>query len=326
MKRKILGTFFSLLSATLIAGSASAANIAWVSFHNPDGTPSAGAAAEGYTQAPDIGYTNVLTAAGHTVTRFTGVNNINDGSAASIALREGLNAPGIDLVIISRSNDSGLFQTAAEATVWNTDITKKMIHMGGYALRQSRLGFVGSEVIPDTLAAVKLVANAPTHPIFAGVALDGSNTMVNDYTTGIIVLDNATNPMTAQRGVSMNELPIDAVGTGGTLIASLPAGAPGGAPTGAGNLFIAEWLAGTSISKDTGAQTFSRHRMVFLSGSREQAANGSSQQAGMYDLTATGETMFLNAVAYMAAVPEPATPTLVMFALAGLGLVRRRTA
>jgi hypothetical protein len=88
--------------------------------------------------------------------------------------------------------------------------------------------------------------------------------------------------------------PIDAAGAGGTLIATVGAG---GGPL--GNLVIAEWAAGTTITKDTGPQTLIKPRMVFLSGSREQASGGSSQMAGIFDLTADGTQMFKNAVNYL---------------------------
>ncbi len=241
--------------------------------------------------APDVGYTDLLTTAGHNVTRFVTVNDVN----ANTTLINQLNAPEIDLVMISRSVDSAHYQTAAEATTWNNTITKPMMILGGYVLRQSRLGYVGNETIPDTTGPVKLTTTTPGHPIFAGIALDGSNTMVNDYSTAVPILNTVQNPNTVQRGISVNQLPIDNNGAGGTLLASLSVPIDAG-----GNLVIAEWASGTSITKDTGAQPLSNTRMAFLTGSREQGANGTSQQSGMFDLAPDGQTMFLNAVAYLA--------------------------
>ncbi|MBK7998505.1 MAG: hypothetical protein IPK15_07260 [Verrucomicrobia bacterium] len=48
---------------------ADAANIMFVSFHSGDNTPSAAAVTAGFTQAPDVGYTQLLQNNGHTVTR-----------------------------------------------------------------------------------------------------------------------------------------------------------------------------------------------------------------------------------------------------------------
>ena len=58
------------LVMTVLALPASAAKIGWVSFHGADNTPTAAAATAGFTAAPDKGYTDLLTSAGHQVTRF----------------------------------------------------------------------------------------------------------------------------------------------------------------------------------------------------------------------------------------------------------------
>jgi hypothetical protein len=122
-----------------------------------------------------------------------------------------------------------------------------------------------------------------------------------------VVVNNAVLSNVTQRGISVNGLamPIDASGAGGTLLATV---APGGSQ--AGNLVVAEWAPGTTITKDTGAQSLINTRMVFLSGSREHAAAApittSSQVAGIFDLAPAGQTLFRNAVAYLTdGVPTP---------------------
>jgi hypothetical protein len=62
-------------------------------------------------------------------------------------------------------------------------------------------------------------------------------------------------------------------------------------------------------------------RMAFLTGSRE-ADGVSSQTAGIYDLTADGGQMLLNAVNYMA-VPEPSAAVLIVLGIVGLVMRRR---
>jgi hypothetical protein len=84
----------------MLGRDASAASIAWVSFHAADNMPSAAAVTAGFTDAPDKGYTDVLQAAGHTVTRFVTTDN---------APPAGLDAH--DVIIISRSVPSGHYQT-----------------------------------------------------------------------------------------------------------------------------------------------------------------------------------------------------------------------
>jgi hypothetical protein len=213
-----------------------------------------------------------------------------------------------DLVIISRSVPSGDYETDPETAAWN-GITAPMIITGGYVLRNNRLGFTTGTTIPDTAGPVNLMVNNPSHPIFAGVTLDAGNTTVNPYA------DIVTFSGSVQRGISVNTNP--AAG-GGTVLATI---GTSGDPA-FGGMAIGEWPAGATTST-TPADTLGGHRLVFLTGSRE-ASGVSSETAGLFDLTADGQRMFLNAVNYMA-VPEPAT-----YVLAGLGFLlvlgwRRRT-
>jgi uncharacterized protein (TIGR03382 family) len=310
MKWNNIGAIASL-SALVFAGSASAANIAFVSFHNSN---TASAAAQGVlgagADAPDKGYTDLLTANGHTVTRILTADNLDTSTLNSF-----------DLVIVGRSVNSAHYQQAPEPANWHSVLTKPAIFMGGYTLRNVRLGYTTGGTIPDTGGAgnptgeIKLEALQPGHPIFAGVTLDGSNIMVNNYTTPLPTVGVAPATPSLQRGISVNTDPLIA---GGTVLAKVATvGDPANSGTG---MIIGSFPAGTLMG--TG-QTLSAPRLVFLSGTRE--ANGhSSETAGFFDLTADGQRLFLNAVAHMASVPEPATPTLAVMAMAGLGLFRRR--
>jgi hypothetical protein len=268
--------------------SSQAANIVWVSFHSAqDGSPSAAAAATNFVQAPDIGYTSLLAANGHTVTRFGTKNDPTPADAAFLN--------GFDLIIIGRSVDSANYNE--ERSFWNSTITKPVINMSGYTLRNNRLGFTAGATIPDTTATIGLEALVPSHPIFSGVALDGANIMVNSF-AGI-----ATHPSNGitKRGISVNT---DALVGGGTVLGRISAtGVP------ANGMVIGEWQAGATL----GTNVLAGHRLVFLSGSREHAGL-TSQGAGIYDLVGDGPAMFLNAVTYMAVVPEPST-----YALLGIG-------
>lgn len=154
--------------------------------------PSAEAAAAGATQAPDKGYTDLLAAAGHTVTRF-------QNTAAPNAANLNTN---FDLVIISRSAPSTDFNPGAPTAAW-AGITTPIMFLHGYALRNSRAGFTTGATIPDTGGAIKLNVKNPAHPIFAGIALDASSVTVNDYTTGLQVFNGAT-----MNGISVNTDPI----------------------------------------------------------------------------------------------------------------------
>jgi hypothetical protein len=200
------------------------------------------------------------------------------------------------LVIISRCVPSGDYQDPPETLAWNGIKAPTMI-LGGYIIRNSRLGFMNGATIPDTTNSVKLAIKDANHPIFAGITLDANNMMVNNYA------NIATYTNTLQRGISVIT---DPVAGGGTVLATV------GSPDPAfGGMVIGEWQAGATMAV-AAADKLGGHRLVFLTGSRE--ANGlTSEGSGIYDLTDDGAKMFLNAVKYMTtATPIPVTPTLAL--------------
>lgn len=253
-------------------------NIVWVSFHSAEATPTAAAVTAGFTEAPDAAYTRLLADNNYTVTRY-----VTTATPDPAAFAEA------DLVIVGRSVPSGHYQNAG-ATAWNS-IEKPIMVMGGYTIRNSRMGFTTGGTIPDTGGAVRLTVANPAHPVFEGVALDAQNTMVNTFA------DLANFNGTVQRGISVNT---DPLAGGGTLLASIgTAGDPA-----VNGMVIGEWFAGATMGNGT-ADTLAGHRLVFLSGSREH--NGlTSEGAGIYDLSADGATLFLNAVDYMVNYVPPA--------------------
>jgi hypothetical protein len=252
-----------------------AGDIAWVSFHSADDKPSAAAATAGLTNAADIGYTTLLKTNGYTITRI-----VTSGSPNTNLLNK------FRLVIISRSVPSGDYQDAPETAAWN-GLTAPTMILGGYVLRMSRLGFVTGNNIPDTGGPVNLTVTDPTHPIFAGIALDANKTTVNPYADLVTFND------IVQRGISVNS---DPVAEGGMVLATI------GTDTDPafGGAVIAEWKAGATLSNAT-ANKLGGKRLVFLTGSRENTIT--SEAAGIYDLSADGAKMFLNAVKYMIGSP-----------------------
>ena len=250
-------------------------SIAWVSFHPADDSPSQAAADAGFTEAPDVGYTQMLSAAGHTVTRI-----LTTGTPDTSLLSK------FDLVIISRSNPSSNFQ-GANGTRWNS-IEEPIIVVNGYVMRDSRMGYTTGGTMVDTTSTISLTVNDAAHPVFAGIALDDANTMVNPY-ADIVTVDLAGTP-TLQRGISVNT---DPVAGGGTVLAVV---ATADDPT-LGGLVVGEWQAGATMGNGT-ADTLAGHRLVILTGSREQDIT--SEAAGIYDLEPDGAQMLLNAVSYMA--------------------------
>ena len=276
---KIRPVLLCALCTILVTFSSRAANIYFVSFHGSD-APSTAAAGAGLTNAPDKAYTDLLRANGHTVTRVVSVDDLNTNVFATA-----------DLVIISRSVASVHYQQDNETAAWNS-LAKPVMILGGYILRGSRLGFTSGETIPDTTSStVKLKALAPGHPIFNGVALDSNGLMANGYANRVMYTN-------LQQGISVNT---SAVTNGGVVLAVV--GNPLNDPA-VGGMMIAEWLPG-AIMANPGPGTppardiLGGRRLVFLTGSREQSIT--AEAAGMYDLTADGAQMFLNAVTYMTA-------------------------
>ncbi|MCD6338807.1 MAG: hypothetical protein J7M29_05435 [Verrucomicrobia bacterium] len=247
------------------------ARIAWVSFHPADDEPDADAAAAGFTEAPDAGYTRLLEANGYEVTRIL-TSNAPDADL--------LNS--FDLVIISRSAPSSDY-SGEGATAWNS-IQAPMIIVNGYVLRSSRMGFTTGTTMVDTTMPALLQAHIPGHPVFAGIDLGPDNVIGEPYAE--VVSFNGT----VQRGVSVNMNPLAG---GGRVIATMAAE---GDPT-FGGAAIAEWQAGAQMADGAG-DMLAGHRLAFLTGSRE-ASGLTSHGAGIYDLTPLGEQLFLNAVAYM---------------------------
>jgi hypothetical protein len=242
-------------------GGAGAAplNIIFVSFHETDEASADAAAADPpLTEASDKGYTDLLAANGHTVTRWLTRNDPTADDAAS------LNAA--DLIIISRAVASNNYQQEAE--FWNTQITTPVMNLGGYTFRSSRLNWTNGGTMVDSDAPVVLDVADASHPIFAGADL----------------AEPYANFIEGERGVSFNT---DEV-VGGTVLAT----AAGGPVAGGAAIF--EFAAGAEVNN---GNVLAGPRLAFLTGSRELGRT--SQTSGFYDLTASGETMFLNAVNYI---------------------------
>ena len=270
--------------AISVGGPGTGPRIAFVTYHSANGTPSAAATTAGFTRAVDVAYTELLEANGYKVTRV-----LTTGTPDTAFLNA------FDLVMISRSVPSGDYQDTPETAAWN-GVTAPMMILNGYILRNNRLGFTSGGTMPDTLMPVRLEVRAPAHPIFAGISRDAGNITVNPYAE--IVSFNGI----VQRGVSVNN---DPLAGDGTILATI--GTP--EDPAAGGTVIAEWQAGAVLG-NASANALGGKRLVFLTGSRE--SNGlTAHGAGIFDLTADGSKMFLNAVSYMTgAQPPPPAPTI----------------
>lgn len=287
MKKQIV--LLALGALITLVPTAPAANIVWVSDQLLD--PSG--------QLPDQGFINLLTAAGHSVTR----------SLAATPNVATLNAS--NLVILGRSGASGSFDSTGETLVWNSQVTVPLMSTNSYFSRSTRLGwYTGGPTQPDQVSNPLTFTSGAVADYLKGASSGASITEAVTYPAGAIDI----------RGISLiTDVPV----AGSTIIASTTAGAAS-AP------YIVSWPAGTTLGGLSVGQTLGGYRLQFLAGNRESATapdNGIGS-AGYENLTAEGEQMFLRAVALAlnngaVPVPEPGAASLGLLALAGL-LRRRR--
>ncbi|MHC4500734.1 MAG: LamG-like jellyroll fold domain-containing protein, partial [Planctomycetota bacterium] len=224
----------------------------------------------------DQGWIDWLTAEGHTVDVRIDYWNYLDLEPNKV---DELNAA--DLVIISRSVGSGAHDDGNEPTLWNS-VTTPLITMNCFLARSLRWRWMDTTTY--AIGDYIMLVSDTSHPVFDGVTFEGDNM--------VICLDN-----TVGSGTSTFVGGID-VGNG-TLIAQT---------LGPNLAWIAEWSTGVEFYAGSG-QTAGGRRMLFTAGTQEQRAPDPLSAWGAFNLTAEGEQMFRNAIAYMLpAAPEAQGP------------------
>jgi beta-lactam-binding protein with PASTA domain len=182
-----------------------------------------------------------------------------------------------DLIIISRDASSlEHANDATEVTQWNS-IKTPLILLQVFLTQSSRWLWMNSQgSMGQRQAYFTAKAVDTSHPVFTGVNLNAQGQ--------VTWLDQSVYP-----GYSSY---INTTNAGnGHIIAVRPDN---------NYVVIAEWLAGTPFYAGS-TQTPADKRMLFCAGT-EQTPD-TSVGWGVYDLTAEGQKMFLNAVAYMIDVP-----------------------
>jgi hypothetical protein len=180
-----------------------------------------------------------------------------------------------DLVIVSRGATSGGYDEGDEPALWNS-VTSPLITLNCYLTRTNRwlwMDTTATEHADDILMAVDT-----THPVFDGVTFEMGNMVIfldNTVGTGLATFVGSTD-----------------VGNG-TLIAQRLS---------ADQAWIAEWAAGVEYFAGSG-QIAGGPRMLFVAGTQE---GDQLNPQGAWNLTAEGEIMFRNAIAYM--LPEAEEP------------------
>jgi len=275
LKKLILS---SLVVALCLFSSARAINIVWVSDQYDelaDGVPD------------DAGFVELLEANGYTVDNTPG-SAFGNGYWRTMDADKVATLNAADLVIYSRSSNSGDYDDDNEIAQWNS-VTAPLILMSPYLSRSSRWLWFDNTTLTGDGGTPNLEAVDPAHPLFYGMALDARNQVeIYDQSvgTGTVSFYGSTD-----------------VGNG-TLIAKVP---------GEDRTMIAEWPAGIEYHAGAG-QIAGGRRLLLCMGTREGVGYG----RGEYNLNSEGEILLLNAVRYMlgtlqrlkASSPEPKDGTL----------------
>ncbi len=223
----------------------------------------------------DQGLIDWLVAQGHTVdVQRNYWTELDDAKLAA------LNAA--DLVIVSRTSNSGNYDDGDEPTQWNS-VTTPMIQMSAYLVRNSRWKWMDSGTATNNTTDTIMEVLEPDHAVFAGVTLTSADP--NDPNAPA----NLVQAIDPNVGTGITSF-IDTLDAGnGTLLAIAPT---------AGMAWIAEWDKGVEFYDGAG-QFAGGPRMFFAGGTQE---SGETPQ-GAWNFTADGEIMFGNAVNYMLSIP-----------------------
>ena len=177
-----------------------------------------------------------------------------------------------DLIIVSRTCNSTLYDEGNEPTQWNS-ATTPLVLMQALIARSNRWKWINSSSANSMGGAPALEVVQPDHPIFANVTLGAGNK--------VQVVDPAIG--------SGNTSSINANNVGnGTLLAK---------EEGKELPWIAEWEAGVEFYDGAG-QIAADKRLMFFGGTQE--TDGPPRTPwGAWNFTAEGEIMFRNAINYM---------------------------
>lgn len=205
----------------------------------------------------DSGWTELLRLYGFVVER----RDVRDLDTNQAALDE-MNAA--DLVIVSRDTNSGNYSTTpAEVTAWNTTITKPLILLSPFIVRNNRWLWFNTTTIP-LAGSEQIEVTDPGHPVFRGITLDGDNQFTIIDAEDV----NLTGALDAGNG---------------TVLATDPTN---------GNVWVSHWDAGVEFYTGSG-QTTGGPRLWFGAGIVDNNPKGGE------NFTLEGEFAFLNAVDFI---------------------------
>ena len=177
-----------------------------------------------------------------------------------------------DLIIVSRTCNSTLYDEGEEPSQWNS-VTTPLILMQALIVRSNRWKWINSSSANSLGGSPALEVIAPDHPIFTNVTLGAGNL--------VQVVDPAIGSGHTS-SVSANN-----VGNG-TLIAK---------EEGTNLPWIAEWEAG--IEFYDGAGEFPADKRIMFFGGTQETDGPPRTPWGAWNFTDEGEIMFRNAIRYM---------------------------
>ena len=177
-----------------------------------------------------------------------------------------------DLIIVSRTCNSTLYDEGDEPTQWNS-VTTPLILMQALIVRSNRWNWINSSSANSLGGSPALEVIEPDHPIFTNVTLGAGNL--------VQVVDPAIG--------SGHTSSVNANNVGnGTLIAK---------EEGTNLPWIAEWEAGVEFYDGAG-QIPAGKRIMFFAGTQETDGPPLTPW-GAWNFTDEGEIMFRNAIRYM---------------------------
>ena len=271
MKRTVSIIFFVfILMGFMLSNSAIAEKVIWIT-----GADDSGNIRDSLGVATDQGFVDLLTDAGYEVQR-----EIMESQPLTPEQIDVLESG--DLIIVSRSTNSGRYNT----TSWNT-VRKPLILMSVYLDRSTRWQWLDTSTQVGQGGAPMFNAVMPDHPIFAGVELDA---------------DGNVAPLDGTVGSGHTSLLATTDPGYGQVIASVADSV--GAPA----IIFWDWLADFN---DASNQFAAAPRLLFPAGTQEDNTGPYPENLqGLYNLTDAGDQMLLNAVAWMLTLEAPGNITI----------------
>jgi hypothetical protein len=208
----------------------------------------------------DYGWIELLEAEGFTVVADTSIYYTTLDATKLATLEDA------DLIIVSRTSNSGGYVDDDEVTQWNS-IGTPLILMNAYLTRSSRWQWIDSTDITEYQEEAMMSIVDADHQIFTGIASADNQ---------IDMIDGSVN--TGQ----VTFLNTNEVGSG-TLIAQSADDS---------SVWIAEWEPGTPFYDGT-TEVPAEKRMLFTAG------GSGAQESGTLNLTPEGQQIFINAVLHM---------------------------